>query len=76
MKFIVFWDILPCSQVDVDDIYLTTRHYIPEDSKILTVHNTNLSLYASEFVATVSVLIQYAYTCLTLQEFSNSTISE
>jgi hypothetical protein len=61
MKFRVFWDVAPCSQVDVDrrfrgayclhhqgvalimeavctsetsiNINLTTRHYIPEDSK-------------------------------------------
>jgi hypothetical protein len=58
MKFRVFWDVLRCSQVDVDrrfrgaycfialmmevvrtsetsvNIYLTTRQYIPEDSKL------------------------------------------
>jgi hypothetical protein len=47
VKFSVLWDILPCSQIDVDrhqgddgdsttsetsvDIDLTTRQYIPED---------------------------------------------
>jgi hypothetical protein len=57
MKFRILWDVLPCSQVDVDRrfrgayclhhqsdaartsetsiyIYLTTRQYIPEDSKL------------------------------------------
>jgi hypothetical protein len=33
MKFRVFWDILPCSQID-DDLNLTTRQYIPEDSEL------------------------------------------
>jgi hypothetical protein len=33
MKFRVFWDITPCSQIDVD-IYLTTQQYIPEDSEL------------------------------------------
>jgi hypothetical protein len=61
MKFRVFWDVLPCSEVDVDrcfrgkyclhhlgdeavctsetsvNIYLTTRQYIPENSKLQTV---------------------------------------
>jgi hypothetical protein len=48
MKFRVFWDVLPCSQVDADqrircvlppsetsvNINLTTVQYIPEDSKL------------------------------------------
>jgi hypothetical protein len=49
MKFRVFWNVLPCSQVDVDialmmeavrtsetlvNINLTTRQYIPEYSKL------------------------------------------
>jgi hypothetical protein len=33
MKFRVFWDVLPCSQINVE-IYLTARQYIPEDSEI------------------------------------------
>jgi hypothetical protein len=33
MKFKDFWDVLPCSQIDVD-IDLTTRQYIPEDSEL------------------------------------------
>jgi hypothetical protein len=63
MKFRVFWDELPCSQVYVDrrfrcvyclhqvalmieavctsetsvNIYLTTRQFIPEDSKLQSV---------------------------------------
>jgi hypothetical protein len=32
MKFRVFWDILTCSQIDID-IDLTIRQYIPEDSE-------------------------------------------
>jgi hypothetical protein len=31
LKFRVFWDVLPCCQVDVN-MYLTTRQYISEDS--------------------------------------------
>jgi len=72
MKFRVFWDVLPCSQVDIDrrfksayclhhqasfitlmmevvrtsetsvNNYLTTRHYIPEDSKLHTRRRENL----------------------------------
>jgi hypothetical protein len=35
MKFRVFWDILPCSQIDIDvDIDLTTWQYIPEDYEL------------------------------------------
>jgi hypothetical protein len=41
MKFRVFWDILPCSQIDVD-IDLTTRQYIPEDSEFHTSRCENL----------------------------------
>jgi hypothetical protein len=64
MKFRVFWDVAPCSKVDVDrrfrgahclhhqgvlmmevalisetsaNINLTTRRYIPEDSKLLSL---------------------------------------
>jgi hypothetical protein len=33
MKFKVFWDILPCSQTDVN-ICLTKRQNIPEDSEL------------------------------------------
>jgi hypothetical protein len=34
-KFIVFWDVLPCSEIVVDlDIYFTTRQCIPEDSEL------------------------------------------
>jgi hypothetical protein len=33
LKFRVFWNILPCSQIDVD-IDLTTWQYIPEDSEL------------------------------------------
>jgi hypothetical protein len=31
MKFRVFWDVLPCSQIEVD---LRTQQYIPEDSEL------------------------------------------
>jgi hypothetical protein len=47
VKFRVFWDVLPCSQIDVDrqaartsetsvDIELRTRQCIPEDSELRT----------------------------------------
>jgi hypothetical protein len=36
MKFRVFWNVLPRSQIDVD-IDLRTRQYIPEDSEL---HNS------------------------------------
>jgi hypothetical protein len=61
MKFRVFWDVLQCSQVDVDrrfsgayclhhqadDVYLTTRQYIPEDSKLHTRSRENLKSHIS-----------------------------
>jgi hypothetical protein len=37
----VLWDILPCSQIDVD-IDLTTQQYIPEDCELHTHHYENL----------------------------------
>jgi hypothetical protein len=33
MKFRVFWEVLPCSQVVVDN-HLTSRQRIPEDSEL------------------------------------------
>jgi hypothetical protein len=46
MEFRIFWDVLPCSQVDADQhfrgIYLTTQQYIPEHSKLRTRHCENL----------------------------------
>jgi hypothetical protein len=40
-KFIVFWYILPRSQVDVN-ISLTTQQYVPEDYKLHTRRRENL----------------------------------
>jgi hypothetical protein len=37
----VFWDILPCSQIDVD-IDLSTQLYITEDSELHTRRRENL----------------------------------
>jgi hypothetical protein len=69
MKFRVFWDVLPCSQVDVDgrfrgayclhhqgsetsdNIYLTTRKYISEDSKLHTRRRENLKSHIGGGVA-------------------------
>jgi hypothetical protein len=66
MKFRVFWDVLPCSQVDADgtlmmeavrtsetsvNIYLTTRQYISEDSKLLTRRRENLKSHIGSGVA-------------------------
>jgi hypothetical protein len=60
VKFRGFWDVAPCSHVEVDHRYIaliiaavrtsetsvkfnvTTRHYIPEDSKLFTRHRENL----------------------------------
>jgi hypothetical protein len=52
MKFRVFWDVLPCSQVDSDrrfrDVYcLHHQGDIPEDSKLLqrlfsSINNKNI----------------------------------
>jgi hypothetical protein len=58
MKFRVFWDVLLCSPVDVDRLmmetvctsgmsvntYLTTRQYIPEDSKLYMLEVQNYLL--------------------------------
>jgi hypothetical protein len=35
LKFRVFWDVLLCSKMHVDQ-HLTKRQYIPEDSKLHT----------------------------------------
>jgi hypothetical protein len=35
MKLRIFWDVLPCSWLNVD-IQLSTRQYIPEDSELHT----------------------------------------
>jgi hypothetical protein len=75
MKFRVFWDIQPCSQNDVDialmmeaartsetsvDIDLTTRLYIPEESKLQNIYQNNgwLTIYISnKFFKNVSKFI-------------------
>jgi hypothetical protein len=44
MKFKVFCDILPCSQIEVD-IDLTTRQYIPKDSERRLLHRNYMALY-------------------------------
>jgi hypothetical protein len=58
MKFRVFWDVLLCSPVDADRLmmetvrtsgmsvntYLTTRQYIPEDSKLYMLEVQNYLL--------------------------------
>jgi hypothetical protein len=38
MKFRVFWEVAPCSHVEVDRRFsfkVTTRRYVPEDSKLV-----------------------------------------
>jgi len=42
MKFGVFWDVLSCNQV-----YLTTRQYIPEDSRLHTRRRENLKSHGT-----------------------------
>jgi hypothetical protein len=44
MKFTVFWDVEACSPVEVD---LTTRRYIPEDSKIQYYYFPHTYTYVS-----------------------------
>jgi hypothetical protein len=49
MKFRVFWDVLPCIQIDVErrasetsvDIYLTTRQYIQKTLNFKNMHYFN-----------------------------------
>jgi hypothetical protein len=41
MKLRIFWDVLPCSLLNVD-IQLRTRQYIPEDSELHTRRRENL----------------------------------
>jgi hypothetical protein len=53
MKFRVFWVTLPCSQVDVVNIYLTTRKYIPEDSILHTSRRENLTSHINKNVCLV-----------------------
>jgi hypothetical protein len=43
MKFRVFWDVAPCIHVEVGQNFnVTTRCYIPEDSKLHTRRRENL----------------------------------
>jgi hypothetical protein len=46
MKFRIFWDILPCSQID-----LTTQQYIPEDSELCTKLHMPVSTTVHELYA-------------------------
>jgi hypothetical protein len=62
IKFRVFWDVLPCSQVDIDrgayclhhqgetsvNIYLNTQQYIPEDSKLHSRRRENLKSHTEQ----------------------------
>jgi hypothetical protein len=57
MKFRVFWDVLLCSQVDVD-IYVTTWQYIPEDSKLHTRRCENLKSHKQWLVLYCETSIQ------------------
>jgi hypothetical protein len=58
MKFRVFWDVLPCSQVDVD-IYLTTQQYIPHDSDLHTRRRENLNSYKTEDNRCSTILLTF-----------------
>jgi hypothetical protein len=40
-KFRISWDVLPCSQINVDIVF-RTRQYIPEDSELHNRRRENL----------------------------------
>jgi hypothetical protein len=54
MKFIVFWDVASCNHVQVD-FNVTTRRYIPEDSKLHIHCRENLKSHKRKYVCKKSL---------------------
>jgi hypothetical protein len=64
MKLRVFWDVLPCSQVDVDRVYLTAQHYIAEVSELNTRRRENLKSHNSCHVDELDVGREIILKCI------------
>jgi hypothetical protein len=87
MKFRVFWDVVPCSLVEVDrsfwgtcfiialmieavhtsetsvNLNVTTRHYIPEDSKLKLCFTANIYLTFQSYCVCYKHFLWWVWVC-------------